>query len=364
MMTLFTVFELGNSKWKLGFSTGEKNREVNVTAGDLVGVLEAISKTLSKWNLPVETKVCSLYEAGRDGFWLHRYLECKGIENMVVDSASIEVNRRRRRVKTDRLDVGGLLRLLRRYHDGDVKACSKVRVPSVEQEDERRREREIKRIKEEVAAHKTRIRSLLVQQGEKLTKWKDFEKRLEEYTQYDGQPLPPLLKGEILREYERMQFAQKQVQALQRDRRERLANPRSKADEIAQKLTALRGIGEIGAMTLSQEFFSWREFRNVRQVGACAGLTGTGYNSGDSEVEQGISKAGNKRVRALMIELAWCWLRYQPDSKLARWFQSRWERGKRIRRIGIVALARKLLVALWKYLEHGEALEGAVVAPS
>lgn len=359
---LYLAFELSNKKWKLGFSNGEKMRYKTIAAGDLGAFREELAKARHKFELKTDTPIYSIYEAGRDGFWIHRWLTGKGINNIVVDSSSIEVSRRKRRAKTDQLDTESLLRCLMRFLGGDRRVFSVVKVPTVEQEDERRKEREISRIKKEYNAGKVRIESLLKLHGLTMPGKRKFRERLDELRDWDNQGIPQELKAEILRQLERMELADKQLKELEKQRVEALDTPKTKAQQLSAQLHQLKGIGVIGSSTLSYEFFGWRDFKNVRQVGACAGLTGTPYNSGDSTIEQGISKAGNGRVRALMIELAWGWQRWQPDSKLTHWFQDRYAAGnKRNRRVGIVALARKLLVALWKYLQLGEIPEGATL---
>ena len=360
-MNLYVALELSNSKWKLAFSTGENIRLLNIDARDTIAFRQLLKATCEKWQLPESTEIYTVYEAGRDGFWIARWLESFGINNVVVDPASIEVNRRKRRAKTDRLDAKALVRQLIRYHGGEKTVWSVVRVPSVEQEDQRRREREVKRLKKEIGAGTARIKSLFVLHGLEVNSLRELTERLSDMFCWDGQALPAHLRNEIEREYQRVEFARAQLKQLERERATRIANPKTKAEHQAQKLHKLRAVGVISAMTLSDEFFSWRDFQNVRQVGACAGLDGSPYASGDHQGEQGISKAGNARVRTLMVELAWSWLRNQPDSDLAKWFEKNFSRGKRSRRIGILALARKLLVALWKYLEKDELPAGALL---
>ena len=324
---------------------------------------EEIGKAKGKFRLPEGAPVKSCYEAGRDGFWLHRHLVSRGIENVVLESASIEVDRRARRAKTDRLDGGKLLKQLIRHHrDGEFLRV--VRVPSVEQEDERRLHRELERLTKERTGHRNRLQSLLVTQGVVLKPGRDFLLRLSGVVLWNGAPLPADLKAECEREYERLRLVEEQMRMLEAERLKRLEG--SERAELKQvlALARLRGLGCGSAWVLVMEFFGWRGFRNRREVGAAAGLVGTPYASGESTREQGISKAGNRRVRALIIELAWAWLRYQPNSALSRWFEERFGRGgKRSRRIGIVALARRLLVALWRYHEFGEVPAGAELKP-
>ena len=253
--SLYMALELSERKWKLAFSDGGRVKHQVIDSGATLELHDAIARARRRFGLPPNTPVVSCYEAGRYGFWLHRYLDSYGITNVVVDSSSIEVSRRKRRAKTDRLDAGSLVRMLIRFCAGERRLWSVVRVA---------------------------------------------------------------------------------------------------------QLMSLRGIGITSAWIFEKEFFGWRNFGNRREVGACAGLTPTPYNSGESRREQGISKAGNKRIRTLIVEISWSWLRYQPRSELSRWFTERFAHGgKRMRRIGIVALARKLLIALWRFRTHGLIPEGA-----
>jgi len=305
----------------------------------------------------------SCYEAGRDGFWIHRSLTADGIENHVLDSASIEVSWRKKKVKTDRVDVIALLRLLMRYMNGEKEALHAIRIPTVEAEDQRRLNRERDRLIKERGAHSARIKSLLIAHGIRLEKMSDLPLLLPTAkVAVIGYDLPADLKAELEREFARYELADKQIKKLEKLQIERTEAEGVPATRNIQHLRSLKGVGWQSSWILCMEFFNRREFKNAKQVGACAGLTPTPYDSGDSIREQGISKAGNKRVRKLMVELAWLWVRYQPGSKLTLWFQKRFgSGGKRMRRIGIVALARKLLIALWRYLETGVIPEGAIL---
>lgn len=361
---LYMAMELSNSRWKLRFSDGRKTRSKTIDAGQKDLLMLEISKAKKRLGLPADAPVKSCYEAGRDGFWIHRYLEKNGVDNLVVDPASIEVNRRKRRAKTDRLDVEKLLVMLLRYHlHGEKTVWQICHVPSEEAEDERRPGREMERLTKERTAHSNRIGSLLALVGIKKVSARKAD--FDTLTDWEGKPLRPELLAELKREQERLIQVCSQIKILESERRERLVNPRTQADEMAAKLTELKGVGPVSSWTLVKEFFSWRQFKNRRQVGACAGLTGTPYDSGGSIRDQGISKAGSARVRKICTELAWSWVRYQPGSKLTLWFLQRFGHGgRRMRRIGITALARKLLIALWKYLEYGEMPEGAVLGKS
>jgi len=305
--------------------------------------------------------VRSCYEAGRDGFWLDRYLSAGGIHSSVVDSSSIEVNRRQRRAKTDRLDAGKLLNLLLRYHGGEKKVWSVVRVPSAVAEDARQLHRELQELKDERTEHVNRIKGLLISQGLTAPEVnKDFAPWLSAARLWDGSAVPLELQQRLLRELERWEVLGQQIRTLEDERRQRIRRDHTPHVDKVRRLLELWGIGLNGAWLLVYELFAWRHFDNRKQVGGCVGLTPTPYQSGDSRREQGISKAGNRRLRRLMVELAWCWLRWQPDSALSRWYQSRFGVGNgRSRKIGIVALARKLLIALWKYLEQGEVPAGS-----
>jgi len=358
---LYIAFELSNSKWKLAFGNGIKKRQKTITARDLSGLMEEITKAKHRFKMSDDVPIYSCYEAGRDGFWIHRFLESKGIHNSVVDSSSIEVNRRFRRAKSDRIDADKLLTMLIRYINGEQKLWSVLHIPTVEQEDIRRLDREIERLKKERTGHTNRIKSLLVLHGIQLGVGRYFLKNLEKVTQWNGEALPGRVKKEILREYERYEVIQKQLQILESEKQEILASGSLQAKKVLG-LQNLKGIGPASSWILVYEYFGWRDFKNVKQVGGASGLTPTPYDSGGSEKEQGISKAGNRRVRSVMIEVAWYWVRFQPQSSLSRWFMERFGTGgKRMRKIGIVALARKLLVALWKYLEKGLVPEGAIL---
>ena len=359
---LYLAFELSNNKWKLGFTIGlgQKPRERVVDARDLPRVLEEISAAKQRFKLPETAKMVSCYEAGRDGFWLHRALVGAGVENLVVDSSSIEVNRRARRAKTDRLDLGKLVTMLIRYHSGETKVWSVVQVPEVKDEDQRQLHRELADLKTGRTRETNRIKGLLVSQGISLAARGQAKIDLDAVRLWDNSPLPEGIRGRIQRAQERVEFLGRQIRELETQRDEELENLTCVGIKRVRQLMELKGIGPATAWVLVMEFFGWRRFRNRRQVGALSGLAPSPYQSGDSAREQGISKSGNRRVRAMAIEMAWLWVRYQPGSALSRWFQKRFgPGGSRLRRIGIVALARKLLVELWKYVETGAVPIGA-----
>jgi transposase len=344
--------------------TGKKPRLRTITAGDLMALQDEVHRSKERFRLSDDIPVVSCYEAGRDGFWLHRHLNSVGIMNLIIDSASIEVNRRAKRAKTDRMDVSKLLTLLIRYHSGEEEICSVVHVPSVEAEDNRQLHRELGALKTERTRHTNRIKGLLVSQGVRMDVGKDFLKQLQDTCLWDGTPLPTGLCARLEREYERLQLVSQHIQVLEKERKEIIRDcPQPEIEQVRQ-LMRLRGIGVNTAWLFVMEFFGWRAFRNRREVGALAGLVPTPYQSGDQSREQGITKAGNRLVRSVAIEIAWAWLRYQPQSKLSRWYEERFAHGsKRLRKIGIVALARKLLISLWHYLEQGTPPDGALLKP-
>ncbi len=361
---LYLAFELSEAHWKLGLTigVGQRPRERNIRSCDLVALRDEIQRAKKRFDLPETVMVVSCYEAGRDGFWLHRYLTQEGIENLVVDSSSIEVNRRQRRAKTDRMDVEKLLSQLIRYRSGDRKVWSVVHVPSVEDEDRRHLNRELSAAKKDRTRHSNRIKGLLVGQGIRLAIKDDFLDRLDAVRTWDGSPLPPGLQMRIRREYERMKLAGRQIKELEMERIEAIRHSEEPSVDMVRKLLQLKGIGLNSAWLYTMEFFSWRKFKNRKEVGALAGLTPTPHESGSRSRERGMSKAGNRHIRGMAVEIAWGWLRYQPDSELTLWYERRFGHGSsRMRRIGIVALARKLLVELWRYLETGVIPKGAVL---
>jgi transposase len=359
---LYIAFELSNAEWKLGFTVGlgQAPRLRNLAARDMAGLREEIRLSKVRFGLPESAPVISCYEAGRDGFWLHRCLTAQGVTNLVVDSASIEVNRRKRRAKTDRLDAGKLLLMLIRYVQGERKVWSVLHPPSPQEEDQRQLHRELMALKRERTHHINRIKGLLISQGVSLALKADFLSQLEAVRLWDGTPLLPGIRQSLLREYQRYQLVQEQVHQIEVERQEAIRTGDTLAIRQVRQLLQIKGVGVNSAWLYVMEFFSWRGFRNRRELGSLSGLTPTPYQSGNSAHEQGISKAGNRPIRAMAIELAWCWLRFQPGSALSIWYQNRFAHGNsRLRRIGIVALARKLLIALWQYLEHGLLPAGA-----
>jgi transposase len=360
---LLGALELGGTWWKLAASSGgTKVTETRVAAGDVAGLMRALQAARGRHGLPATAPIRTCYEAGRDGFWLHRELERRGVQNVVVDSSSIEVDRRARRAKTDRLDAHKLLAMLCRYAQGESRVWRVVRVPTAAEEDARRPHRELARLTTERTGHGNRIKALLALHGIRLTVGGDFLARVAEVTTAEGGPLPAAVRAEIEREWQRCALVDTQRRQLEGQRREQIARADSAATRQVGHLLTLKGVGATSAAVTVLEIFSWRALRNRREAGALVGLTPTPYASDGSRREQGISKAGNRHVRRILIQLAWGWLRYQPQSALSRWFQQRFgSGGGRLRRIGIVALARRLFIALWRFVTDGVIPDGAVL---
>jgi transposase len=317
-----------------------------------------------RFKLEDDVRIVSCYEAGRDGFWLHRYLLSCGTENLVVDSSSIEVDRRKRRAKTDRIDARKLLNMLMRYHGGEKRMWSVVNVPSEEAEERRHLHRDLEVLSKERTMHRNRIKSLLIQQGiaVKNPSARDLRVELESFRTWNGVELGADLKSRIIREHGRLRMVEEQIYSLKKERERRVENEQSESIKKVAQLMTLRGIAMNSSWKFVMEFFGWRNFQNRGELGSLSGLTPTPYDSGGSQREQGISKAGNKRIRTLSVEMAWVWLRFQPQSKLSQWFVERFALGgSRMRRIGIVAMARRLLIDLWRYLQHGVIPDGAIL---
>jgi transposase len=368
--TLFLAFELGKNTWKLGFTIGvaQQPRERTIPAGDVARLQQEITRAKQRFGLPEDARVMSCYEAGRDGFWLHRYLVAHTVENCVIDSASIEVNRRQRRAKTDRLDVRKLLTMLLRHSAGEKQVWSVLRVPSVEEEDRRQLHRELTTAKRDRTRVLNRMQGLLAGYGVHIALQGDVDAQIEQAQQWDGSPLPSALRTRLKRAWQQVGFLTAHIQTLEAERRALLRRREDPVIEQVRQLFTLRGIGVNSAWLYVMEFFAWREFQTPKQVGALAGLTPTPYQSGQSRREQGIATAGNRHIRAMAIEIAWSWRRFQPTSTLTQWYEKRFGHGSaRLRKLGIVALARKLLITLWRFLKTGVLPAGAVLkaeAPS
>jgi transposase len=336
---------------------------VDVPGKDWEQLLLEIEAAKTRYGLPRDCAVMCCQEAGRSGFWLHNMLEAHGVHSLVVDAASIQVTRRKRRAKTDRLDAQSLLRQLVRHTLGEEKVWSVVHVPDVISEDKRRLHRERSRLKKEETGHRNRIQSMLELQGlvaDSLRK--GFEEWLATVRKWDGTPILPYMAQELRREHKRLLLVWEQLREIDTEIRMLIKCAKGEGDLAASKLYRLKGVGVVSSFGLSKELFAWRVFNNGKEVGGLVGLVPMPFNSGDLQREQGISKSGSSALRSLMVELAWSWLRFQPESALSRWFVQKCREGNsRVRRMGIVALARKLLVALWHWVEHDRLPEGAVL---
>jgi transposase len=360
--TLFMAMELSKNNWKLAFGNGEKERQRTISAGSEESLLAEIAKAKEKLGLPADAQVVSCYEAGRDGFWIDRMLQRNGIRNTIMDPASIEVPRRSRTRKTDRLDASRLLRLLLRAELwGETQVFSRVLVPDDEHEALMRIGRERERLVKERTGHRTRIRSLGALHNIQIANPAKMD--VDSLKDWSDVLLRPEVREELRREQQRLLLVEEQIKHLEKQQDESIAAEATPAALKAAKLCKLKSIGLQSGWLLGHECFGWRHFRNRKAVGSFAGLTGTPYDSGQTLREQGISKAGNSRVRTGMLELAWLWVRYQPHSDLTHWFVDNYVAAgtSRSKRKGIVALARKLLVALWKYVEFDVAPEGATL---
>jgi transposase len=365
--TIFVAIELSQKTWLVTLHSPDRDRmsRHKLEGGDHAGLLELIEKVRRRATekLGSVPRVVSCYEAGYDGFWLHRLLEAAGISNFVFDPASIAVEQRSRRAKTDRIDGELLLRTLMAYLRGEPRVVRIVRVPSLAQEDARRASRERDRLVKEQTAHTNRIKALLRLAGmavgaPRRGNWLHW---LAQQRDWQGQPLSPHLLAEVTREHGRLMLVREQLAALEQAQATQAPAVPAATAERRDLLQRLKALGPAFATTLTNEVF-YKDFRNRREVASYVGLAPSPWQSGGIDREQGISKAGNPRARLKAIELAWLWLRHQPESELSRWFATRTANaGKRARRIAIVALARKLIVALWRYLTTGLVPAGATM---
>jgi len=358
--TLYVAFELSQTEWKLALTSGIGVTPVlrTVTSGDLAAVQVVLAESRRRWQVPETAAVVSCYEAGRDGFWIHRALTSIGVANRVVDSASIEVNRRARRVKTDRLDALKLVTMLVRVCQGEARVWSEVHVPSAADEAARQVSRERTALTEEQTRLRNQRRGWLATWGCPLPArrregwWADVR-------DWAGAPLPAPVQARLARAEARLALIAAQIGAL--EQQQAAAVTKAPAGSALAQLVRLKGIAATSASVLLDEGLVWRAFQNRRQIGGLLGFTPTPYNSGASVREQGISGAGNARLQTLTIELAWNWIRWQPDSALTQWYRAHFGPGKRARKIGIVAVARKLLIALWRYVTTGVVPTGALL---
>jgi transposase len=368
LAAIFVSLELSRSKWlitSLSPGAGEKMSKHIVAGSDVPALLAHFAELQRKAKARTgrSFRMVSVQEAGLDGFWIHRILEREGVESYVVDPASIATSRRRRRAKTDKIDGEALVRALLAYKRGEPRVCAMLRVPTPEEEDRRRLVRERKALTNERVRHVNRVKGLLFGQGisgyEPLRR--DRRKRLDDLVTGDGRPLPAALKAQISRELDRIELLIEQIKQVEAERDLMLAAASASSPAPALLLN-LRGVGpEFGAILWSEGLS--RQFDNRRQVAAYAGLAPTPWQSGQVDRDQGVSKAGNPRLRTTLVQLAWLWVRHQPDSELSRWFKARVTKNEgRYKKSTIVALARKLFVALWKYINAGVVIEGALMS--
>jgi transposase len=367
--TIHLAIELSTSTWLVAaqMPTSEKIRLHRIHAGDAAALLELIKKLQSHVAAKlgcVEVIVASCFEAGRDGFWLHRLLIAHGVANHVMEPTSILVNRRAHRAKTDRLDAQGLLRVLVAYRRGDHHVCSVVRVPSPEEEDAKRQHREREHLVQERVRIGNRIQALLATQGiRKRLSLRSWDRELKALQTGDGRPLPLHLHAELNRLRRRLVMTLEMIREVEAEREQELVEKKNDpATDTIRALCRIRGIGKNVATVLTREVF-YRSFSNRRQIASYVGLAPMPFQSGEVDRDRTISRAGNPRARTTIIQFAWLWLRYQPDSALARWFRERVGNLQgRTRRIAIVAMARKLLIAIWRYVSSGIIPEGAQIA--
>jgi transposase len=357
---LYVAFELGQNEWKLAMTSGFGVEPVmrTMASRDLRTVERVLREARRRLGLPACAPVLSCYEAGRDGFWVHRALTQRGLSNRVVDSASIEVNRRARRAKTDRLDALKLVRMLVRVCFGEQRVWSEVRVPTVTEEAARQVSRERTALTQDQTRLVNQMRGWLATWGTTLpsrrrgTWWTTVR-------DWAGATLPTEVQARLARGEARLQALEAQIAAL--DAQQQATVAAAAPTSAVRQLVQLKGVATTSASVLLEEGLVWRAFRNRRQIGGILGFAPTPYDSGESTREQGISRAGNARLQAVSIQLAWNWVRWQPQSALTQWYVANFGKGKRARRIGIVAVARKLVIALWRYVTFGVAPQGAVL---
>ena len=362
--TLYMAFELSKKSWRvLSSAGGIRKFSATMTPGDTAALREIVTRARRKFELAEDSRVLSCIEAGRDGFWPHRFLLQNGIESLVIDAASMKVSRHRRRAKTDRIDAQQLLADLVRFDQGDKDVWRVVHAPTAEDEDHRHFHRELEQLKKERTQHRNRLRSILATEGVKIPgNLMKALTNLDSLKNWNGDALSKAMLWRLERKVQRLVFVEKQIREIQQHQVQCVKNPATPKLEKITKLNTLRGIGVTSSWILVMESLGWKKFRNRKEVGGSVGLGGTPYNSGQLDREQGISKAGNARVRATLVELAWMWMRYQPNSDITKWFEKRYAgQNKRMRRIGLVAVARRLMIELWHFLEHDVDPPGAII---
>lgn len=360
--TLYVAFELSKKNWKLAMTPGFAGAPWlrTVAAGDLRAVARELARGRQYFRVPASATVVSCYEAGRDGFWIHRALTAMAVQNRVVDSSSIEVNRRKRRTKTDRVDATKLVMMLVRVCCGEPDVWREVRVPSEATEAARHVSRERTALTKEQTRLTNQIGSLLATYGCRVPagarRAPGWWTQVRDWRQA---PLPATVQASIARAEERWAVLRTQLAALAAQ--QTAAVKAAPADSSLGRLVQLKGVATTGASVLLDEGLVWREFRNRRQIGGLLGFAPAKYESGDSSHDLGISRAGNARLQAVSIQLAWNWVRWQPLSPLTQWYEAHFGKGKRLRRIGIIAVARKLVIALWRYVTTGVVPAGAIL---
>lgn len=362
--TLYVSLELSKNRWQLLCSAGGKKKQAgNMTPGSASDLDAILGRAKTKLGLPEDARVVSCLEAGRDGFWPHRFMAQQMVEDLVIDASSMLVNRKGRRPKNDKIDVGRMLTELVRHDRGDEDVWRVVHVPSAQDEADRHAHRELEQLKKERNQHRNRVRAILATEGVKVTG--DLMRNLanlERLRTWEGKPLPPEMLWRLDRKRERLELVERHIKEIEQYQLESVKKRATDKLERIAKLATLRGIGVRSAWVLVMESLGWRKFRNRKEVGGSVGLGGTPYDSGQSVKEQGISKAANARVRSLLVELSWLWIRYQPNSSITKWFNARYGgQGKRVRRVGIVGVARRLMIQLWHFLEHDVDPPGAVI---
>ncbi len=359
---LYVAFELGKKEWTLAMTSGFGKQPWlrTIPSGDLGAVERAVRSGRQRCGLAPTARVISCYEAGRDGFWIHHALIAQGIENRVVDSASIEVNRRARRTKTDRIDALKLVMMLVRAYCGEPRVFAEVRVPSAEAEAARHRSRERTALVQDQTRLRNQIGSWLATCGCRVTaRTRQQAAWWTAARDWADAPLPPQVQARIARAEARLAIVADQIATI--DASQKMTVQRADPASAGARLVQLKGVATTSASVLLDEGLVWRAFQNRRQLGGLLGFAPAKYDSGASERDQGISRAGNTRLQSVMVQLAWGWVHWQRQSALTRWYQERFGRGKRARRVGIVALARKLLIALWRYATAGVLPVGAVL---
>ena len=359
---LYVAFELGKKEWKLAMTSGFGVLPWlrTIVGGDLEAVDRAMGAARQRFGLQATARVVSCYEAGRDGFWIHRALHARAVANRVVDSASIEVNRRARRTKSDRLDAVKLVTMLVRVCGGEPGVWREVRVPTAAAEAARHRSRERTALTQEQTRLRNQIGSWLVTCGCPVsTRVRQQPAWWRTVRDWADASLPPLVQARLARADARLRLLAEQLAMIEADQAA-VVHGAAPTSALA-RLVRLKGVATTSASVLLDEGLEWRAFRNRREIGGLLGFAPAKYESGETSRDQGITRAGNKRLQAVMVQLAWSWVHWQRESALTRWYQARFGRGKRARKIGIVALARKLLIALWRYATAGVVPAGALV---